>query len=139
MALYKEILTQQGVISKYHKITGISKFGDFLSVTVSSYTSKDYRDKEKIEQPIDPTYFATLRDRVTELYTKKNKTNEEINEYESKWNELYTLGRNVLKTKAPMSVQNTIFIVPISGDSISYNLIYSELKKTEEFYGSEDC
>lgn len=139
MALHKKMTNAQGVASKYHKITGISKCGDFLSVTVSSYTSEEYRNKEKPDEYVDPAYFSSLRDQVTELFLKDNKTDEEVQEYEDKWNELYALGKSILKTKIPMSVQNTLVVVPISGDNISYSMIYSELKKTEEFYGSEDC
>lgn len=138
MALYKEMTSAQGVVSKYHRITGVSKRGNCLSVTVSSYTSQDYREKEGDDLTIDISLFKSLRDRVTALSVKE-RTPVEEQEYKEKWKQLYDLGLKAMNSKSPMAVQNTLFIVPLDGDEISYSLIYAELKKTEELYGATDC
>ena len=138
MALYKEMTNAQGVVSKYHRITGVSKAGNCLRVTVGSYTDQAYREKEGDEMTVDLELFKSLRDRVTELSVKE-RTEEEEAEYQQKFQQLYDLGIKAMNSKAPMSVQNTLFIVPLEGDEISYSLIYGELKKTWELYGAIDC
>ena len=87
---------------------------------------------------VDLELFKSLRDRVTELSVKE-RTEEEEAEYQQKFQQLYDLGIKAMNSKAPMSVQNTLFIVPLEGDEISYSLIYGELKKTWELYGAIDC
>ena len=138
MALYKEMTNSQGVITKYLRITGVSKAGNCLRVTVSSYTDQNYRKKEGDELTVDIELFKSLRDRVTEL-SVKDRSEEEETEYQQKFQQLYDLGLSAMNSKAPMSVQNTLFVVPLDGDEISYSLIYGELKKTWELYGSIDC
>ena len=138
MALYKEYTSPQGIVSKYHRITGVSKRGNCLSVTLSSYMSQEYRKKEGDELTIDTDLFKTLRDRVTEL-SVKDRTDEEEQEYKEKRKQYYDMGLKAMNSSGPMAVQNTLIIVPLDGDEISYKLIYQELKKTEEMYGAEDC
>ena len=138
MALYKEYTSPQGIVSKYHRITGVSKKGNCLSVTLSSYMSQEYRQKEGNELTIDTDLFTSLRDRVTEL-SVKDRTEEEEQEYQEKRKKYYDMGLKAMNSSGPMAVQNTLFIVPLDGDEISYTLIYKELKKTEEMYGAQDC
>lgn len=138
MALYKEYTSPQGIVSKYHRITGVSKRGNCLSVTLSSYMSQEYRKKEGDELTIDTDLFKTLRNRVTEL-SVKDRTDEEEQEYKEKRKQYYDMGLKAMNSSGPMAVQNTLIIVPLDGDEISYKLIYQELKKTEEMYGAEDC
>ena len=77
MALYKEMTNAQGVVSKYHRITGVSKAGNCLRVTVGSYTDQAYREKEGDEMTVDLELFKSLRDRVTELSVKERTEEEE--------------------------------------------------------------
>lgn len=141
MALYKEYTAPNGVVTRYHRIVGVSKKGNCLSVTVGSYASEDYRKIEGDELTIDTEKFKALRSRITELSIKEDKTEEEIAEYEAKRQEFYDLGLTAYRSENPknMAVQTILFIVPLEGDDISYQMIYNELKQTEEFYGATDC
>lgn len=141
MALYKKIVTMNGIVTQYHRIIGVTKKGNCLSVTVGSYVSSDYRAIEGDELRIDIEKFKALRDRVRELSVKENKTEDDMTEYTQKRRQFFDLGLAAMNAKSPkiMAVQNMLFMVPLEGDEISYSMIYDELKKTEDFYGAEDC
>jgi hypothetical protein len=44
MALYKERVSENGIVSKYHKISHISLRDNQLICYLDSYTNKEYRD-----------------------------------------------------------------------------------------------
>ena len=44
MALFKEIVSANGIVSKYHKISKVLVTDEQLRCTVDSYASKEYRD-----------------------------------------------------------------------------------------------
>ena len=47
MALLKEIMNDKGVVCKYHKIEEVFLSENRLTVKIGSYTSQEYREKEK--------------------------------------------------------------------------------------------
>ena len=47
MALCKEIITNQGYATNYHKITEVSLSDGTLTCLLTSYVTKEYRDLER--------------------------------------------------------------------------------------------
>ena len=54
MALTKELINRQGVVTTYHKISNVSLDSNRLRCRIESYVSKDYRE---VEQPADSSTF----------------------------------------------------------------------------------
>ena len=50
MALLKELINEQGVVTTYHKISRVNLSRNQVYCGIDSYVSKDYRDAE---QPAD--------------------------------------------------------------------------------------
>ena len=46
MALCKTVLTKQGYETNYHKISELSIYDNTIDCVVSSYVSKEYREKQ---------------------------------------------------------------------------------------------
>ena len=55
MALLKELVNEKGVVTNYHKISGVDLCDSRLHCRVESYVSKDYRDAEK---SADSSHFS---------------------------------------------------------------------------------
>jgi hypothetical protein len=47
MALTKELVNEKGVVTTYHRVSGVNVRGSSLTCFVDSYVSKDYREAEQ--------------------------------------------------------------------------------------------
>lgn len=54
MALQKEIISNKGFTTNYHKVNDVSVRGNVLSCFMNSYVSHEYR---KLESPADNHFF----------------------------------------------------------------------------------
>lgn len=55
MALFKEKVSENGIVSKYHKISRVVLTDQELACQVDSYASKEYRDKGC--EPVNSDYI----------------------------------------------------------------------------------
>lgn len=47
MALLKQIIDENGIVTNYHKVSHVNLQNDILTCTLDSYVSEDYRELEK--------------------------------------------------------------------------------------------
>lgn len=138
MSLKKEIISNNGAIANYHRISRVEKNGTSLVVTVNSYADNTYRETEKELEEI-----AQNRDSlITELSYLSAKSNDDLSEDETvREKEIQTAfermntmqgGNTLFKTNFTLSAENM--------DGISFQDIYNRLKtETEVFGDAEDC
>lgn len=55
MALFKENISKNGIVSKYHKVSKVLVKDEQLRCTVDSYASKEYRDNDCA--PVDSNVY----------------------------------------------------------------------------------
>jgi len=134
MCLIKTITNANGVATTYHRISSITKNGARLLITISSYISEEYRNKEK-EYYIKVSEYTQKAQRYTNLISKHDLTEDEKSEIKSleKWLNEYSDTPAVNYAAAAMDIEMTWV-----NESLSFADIYSELKANGIFAGALD-
>ena len=137
MALFKEIINQKGVISRYFRISNVALNIDSknIAITLKEYTDNTYRNKEKeilgLQSEINEQqeYISTLdtnyRENEEEIITKNN----ELGIIISKLNEMRNQDYYI-------SEQNYNF--DFEDKEYSLSICYGLLKTLELFKNSKD-
>ena len=137
MALFKEIINQKGVISRYFRISNVALNIDSknIAITLKEYTNNTYRNKEKeileLQSEINEQqeYISTLdtnyRENEEEIITKNN----ELGIIISKLNEMRNQDYYI-------SEQNYNF--DFEDKEYSLSICYGLLKTLELFKNSKD-
>ena len=137
MALFKEIINQKGVISRYFRISNVALNIDSknIAITLKEYTDNTYRNKEKeilgLQSEINEQqeYISTLdtnyRENEEEIITKNNELGIIISKLNEMRNQDYYL-----------SEQNYNF--DFEDKEYSLSICYGLLKTLELFKNSKD-
>lgn len=137
MALYKQIIFDNGVNIKYHRIEDINldNKNKLVKITVVSYTNNTYRDKETLNKNNQDRYEELLKlifaeneklemDRnVVQIIEWSNESNSLIGTFKE------DINLTVIKTE--FEFKNIT--------NLNMDNLYELLKKESVFEGSEDC
>lgn len=137
MALYKEIVEDNGVVSKYFRISNISFDIDSknISVSVKEYADSTYRDKEKEIKEIQ----TDINSKQSVLDTLNQNYRENEKEILKKNQELSVLVNqlNELKTKS-YSIGDKQYNFEFEDKDYSMSDCYELLKQLDVFIDSVD-
>ena len=137
MALFKEIINQKGVISRYFRISNVALNIDSknIAITLKEYTDNTYRNKEKeilgLQSEINEQqeYISTLdtnyRENEEEIITKNN----ELGIIISKLNEMRNQDYYISEQNYNFDFENKEY---------SLSICYGLLKTLELFKNSKD-
>lgn len=137
MALYKEIIDNKGVVTRYFRISNITFAIDrnSLDITVTEYADESYRSIEK--------NIKELRNEISVLQTNINTLNENYKDNETviikKNKELYNLVAklNDLNTSS-YHVDDKVYTFDFEDQDYSITDCYNLLKTLDIFVDSTD-
>lgn len=134
MALKKEIIDENGIKTDYHKIDNmyIDTTKEQLVITVKSYNSNEYREKEKKIEKNQKEYMI-LQEEIDKELSKETKNIEKIKFLADKINSY-----NFLENK-DYSIKKIEIIYEFDDNEISLTKIYDKLKQDPLFVESVDC
>lgn len=121
MALLKEMISPNGIITNYHKIINITNDNQVI-VTVKSYTDESYRQKE-----LDS---LTRLEEISSLWANSSEMSE------SEIQELYK-EQDALSNNQDLSVKEKMFMIDSMRD-YTFEEAYDYLKTLPEFEGAQD-
>ncbi len=136
MALKKEIIFDNGVNIKYHKISDMQLDNTMkkVKVTVSCYTNEDYRLKEK-ENLTNQNRYEELFNLILEENKKEPQfiNTEQVEIWSEEANSLvgkFVENLSLLVLKIPLEFENVV--------DLSLSNIYNLIKQNELFKDSEN-
>lgn len=138
MALEKEIVSSNGTVETYHRIASINNAHGIVTVEIVSYVDKEYREKE-IELITKQKRQLYLGAHIAELCLVPPE--ERSPEYEANIQDLIaeeaSYGPEIWQAGQLFSSTHTYELDMTSYEDITFEAIYAELEKLDDFDGSK--
>lgn len=139
MALNKEIVTDRGVISNYHRISSyqVDKDNGIVILAIKHYTDDSYRKTEKNNIVVNVD-IEKKQQRLTELMRENELTNgkktNEIVKLTNEINNLYAKKKEV----SEMFIYQDVETLPFeTNNSYSLEILYNMLLDLEKYQNSD--
>lgn len=137
MALEKEIISSNGTVESYHRIASISNEHGIVMVTIFSYIDKEYREKE-IEITTKQKRQFYLGETIAKMceVPPEERSEEYEAEIQALMAEERTLGPEIWQAGQLYSSEHHYQLDMTSYEDITFEAIYAELEKLDDFNGS---
>ncbi len=137
MALEKEIVSSNGTVESYHRIGAVVNEHGIVMVTIFSYIDKEYREKE-IEITTKQKRQFYLGETIAKMceVPPEERSEEYEAEIQALMAEERTLGPEIWQAGQLYSSEHHYQLDMTSYEDITFEAIYAELEKLDDFNGS---